>query len=240
MVDDTELERLYDYPPDLDRAWVQTNFVSSVDGAVAVDGLSAGLSSPADKKVFSLGRDLADVVLVGWGTASAEGYRGVKRTEVRRERRARLGLSPLPPIAVVTARGSVAPDAPIVTDTTVPPIVVTTASAPADRRAALASAGADVIVAGAETVDLRFALAALAERGLRRVTCEGGPRLLGALVEADLVDQMCLTVSPVLAGGGAGRIATGAPTSVPVGLDLASVLTDNGFLMLRYRRACRP
>ncbi|GLZ38972.1 pyrimidine reductase family protein [Actinokineospora sp. NBRC 105648] len=235
MVDDTELERLYDYPDDLDRAWVQVNFVSSADGAAAVGGVSAGLSSPADKRIFALGRDLADVLLVGWGTANAEGYRGVRPDEVDTARRARLGRAPLPPIAVVTARGSVPPDAPLITDTRVPPIIVTTEAAPADRRDAWRAAGADVVVAGESEVDLAVALAALSERGLRRVSCEGGPTLFGAMIAANLVDQLCLTVAPLLAGGKAGRIAVG-PQAVPVGLALASVLTEADYLMLRYRR----
>nr|WP_245572570.1 pyrimidine reductase family protein [Actinokineospora enzanensis] len=237
-MDDTELERLYDYPAELDRAWTQVNFVSSADGAVAVAGLSAGLSSPGDKRIFSLGRDLADVILVGWGTASAEGYRGVKRTELRAERRARLGLRPLPPIAVVSGRASIPPDSPLITDTTVPPIVITSGAAPAPRLADLRAAGAEVIVAGESTVDPRVALAELSARGLRRVDCEGGPTLFGTLIAADLVDQLCLTVSPVLAGGVVGRIAAGA-VAEPVGMELASVLAEGGFVMLRYRRAGR-
>jgi riboflavin biosynthesis pyrimidine reductase len=176
-------------------------------------------------------------VLVGWGTARDERYRGIKSTELRRERRSRLGLAPVPPIAVVTGRCSVEPDSPLVTDTLVPPIIVTTESAPLDRRKALTAAGADVIVAGDEQVDARAALVELAVRGLRRVCCEGGPQLFGALIEADLVDQLCLTVSPLLAGGHAGRISLGTPPETPRRLALASVLTEDGFLMLRYRRA---
>ncbi|MCG8919338.1 pyrimidine reductase family protein [Actinokineospora sp. PR83] len=236
VVDDTALERLYDYPEDLDRPWVQVNFVTSADGAVAVDGHSAGLSGPADKKVFALGRDFADVVLVGWGTARDEGYRGLKRTETRTDRRLRRGLAELPPIAVVTPRCSVPPDSPLLTDTTVPPIVITTGASAAADRAALAEAGADVVVAGERELDPVAALAALDERGLRRVCCEGGPRLFGDLIAADLVDQLCLTVAPLLAGGGVDRIAGGGPVPVPRRLALASVLSDDGFLMLRYRR----
>jgi riboflavin biosynthesis pyrimidine reductase len=235
-VDDAGLERLYDYPPSPDGPWVQVNFVSSADGAISVEGHSAGLSSPADKRIFALGRDLADVVLVGAGTAGAEGYRGVKRTEVRAERRARLGRSEVPPIAVVTRRCSVAPDWPLVTDTVVAPIVLTCAAAPAQRREALAAAGADVVVAGDHTVDLAAALGELAGRGLRRINCEGGPHLFGELIAEDLVDQLCLTVSPLLVSGDAARSAIGLPPAAPLGLDLVSVLTQDGQLMLRYRR----
>lgn len=232
---DRELEEIYAYPPDLSRPWVQVNFVASTDGAATVAGRSAGLSSPADKKIFTLGRDLADVVLVGAGTALVEGYRGIKRTERRTERRARLGLSETPPVAIVTGRCSVLPDSPLVTDTRVPPIVLTCRRAPADRRAALVDAGVDVVLAGEDTVDLRRAIDAMNERGLRRVCCEGGPTVFGGLVAAGLVDQLCLTVAPLLAAGDAPRIATGAG-GAPVGMRLASALRAGDYLMLRYRK----
>lgn len=234
---DRELEEIYDYPPGLDRAWVQVNFVSSADGAATASGRSHGLSSPADKKIFALGRDLSDVVLVGAGTAIVEGYRGVKRTEVRAERRARLGLSDIPPVAVVTGRCSVGPQTPLVADTRVPPIVLTTEAAPKSRRTDLEAAGAEVVIVGEDLVDLDRALDALAERGLLRVCCEGGPHLFSELIANDLVDQLCLTIAPLLAGAGAPRIAEGIDRPEPLGLRLASVLTEDGFLMLRYRRA---
>jgi riboflavin biosynthesis pyrimidine reductase len=236
-VDDRALEELYAYPTGLTQPFVQVNFVASADGAATVSGRSHGLSSPADKKVFALGRDLADVVLVGAGTALAEGYRGVRRTEVRAERRARLGLSEVPPIAVVTGRGSVPPSSPLITATAVPPIVITSELSSLAWRKEVAEAGADVIVAGEDRVDVQLALAELGERELFRVCCEGGPMLFGDLITAGLVDQLCLTVAPKLAGAGAVRIATGLPAAEPIDLSLESVLADEGFLMLRYRRA---
>jgi riboflavin biosynthesis pyrimidine reductase len=235
-VDDRALEDLYAYPTELTRPFVQVNFVASADGAATVSGRSHGLSSPADKKVFALGRDLADVVLVGAGTALAEGYRGIKHTELRASRRSRLGLPDVPPIAVVTGRGSVPPTSPLVTDTAVPPIVLTSDAAPADWRKAMADAGADVVVAGDDRVDPVLAMAALADRGLLRVCCEGGPTLFADLIAADLVDQLCLTVAPLLAGAGAVRVATGLPAAAPTAMTLESVLSDEGFLMLRYRK----
>jgi riboflavin biosynthesis pyrimidine reductase len=187
--------------------------------------------------VFALGRDLADVVLVGAGTALAEGYGAIKHTEVRAERRARLGLSEIPPIAVVTGRGSIPPASPLVTGSRVPPIVVTSEVSPLAWRKEMVAAGAEVVVAGEDRVDMGLTLAALGERGLFRVCCEGGPMLFGDLVADGLVDQLCLTVAPKLAGAGAVRIATGLPASEPMDLSLESVLADEGFLMLRYRRA---
>ncbi|HEX6354086.1 pyrimidine reductase family protein [Actinophytocola sp.] len=237
-LDDRALEELYDYPSELTAPFVQVNFVSSADGAATVSGRSRGLSSPADKKVFALGRDLADVVLVGAGTALAEQYQGVKRTELRASRRERLGLSEVPPIAVVTGRGSVPPSSPLITATTVPPILITSESSPVVWRKEVTAAGADVVVAGDERVDAGLALAALADRGLLRVCCEGGPTLFADMIAAGLVDQLCLTVAPLLAGAGAVRIADGLPAEdAPMGLTLESVLADEGFLMLRYRRA---
>lgn len=236
-VDDGALEELYGYPPELTSPYVQVNFVASADGAATISGRSRGLSNPADKKVFALGRDLADVVLVGAGTALAEEYNGVRHTELRAERRSRLGLSEIPPIAVVTGRGSVPPASPLITSVTVPTIVLTSEASPLAWRKEIADAGAEVIVAGEDRVDVALALSELGARGLRRVNCEGGPTLFGDLVAAGTVDQLCLTIAPKLAGAGAVRIATGRPSAAPLDLVLESVLSDEGFLMLRYRRA---
>ncbi|MDX8149600.1 dihydrofolate reductase family protein [Lentzea sp. BCCO 10_0061] len=211
---DTALESLYAYPAD--RTWVTANFVSSVDGAVSVDGRSAGLGSPADRKIYLLGRELADVVMVGAATVLIEGYRGAKRAR------------PLP-IAVVTTRGSLTPDLPLFTDTAVPPIVITTEAA---RMPALP---AEVIIAGDTEVDLSVAVAELAARGLHRINLEGGPRLFGSMVAEGLVDALNLTVAPVLAVGDSSRIAHGAVIP-PVDLALASVLRADDVLLLRYQR----
>ncbi|MEV0697534.1 pyrimidine reductase family protein [Saccharopolyspora sp. NPDC050389] len=233
---DDQLEEFYAYPEQLERPWVRVNFVSSLDGAVTVRGSSRGLSAPIDQRVLGLIRDLSDVVLVGVGTAMVEGYRGVKRNEVRAERRQRLGLSEVPPIALVTARASLPPNSPLLTDTLVPPIVLTCDAAPLSRRTALADAGADVVVAGDERVDLRAVLDALDARGLRRIGCEGGPTLFGNLVDEDLVDELCLTLSPLLASGDAGRIAAGAGVEAPRRMHLRSALHAESLLLLRYAR----
>ncbi|WP_328614927.1 dihydrofolate reductase family protein [Amycolatopsis sp. NBC_00355] len=226
-----DLEAIYAYPATLERAWVQVNFVASADGAVEVDTTSAGLSHAADREVFLLGRDLCDVVLVGAGTARAENYRGVRASAKRLERRRRLGLADVPPIAVVTRTADLDPHSPLFTDTVVAPIVVTTTGADTAHLD-----GTEVVRAGDDDVDLALALRLLAERGLRRVDCEGGPRLFAGLIAADLVDQLCLTVAPLLVAGGAGRIAAGPAPAAPRALALASVLVEDGFTLLRYRR----
>lgn len=228
----TDLEEIYAYPAEPDRAWVQVNFVASADGAVEVDTTSAGLSHAADRRVFLLGRDLADVILVGAGTARAEDYRGVVAGPKRLERRRRLGFTGVPPIAVVTRTADLDPASRLFTETAVPPIVVTTERA---DTAALEAAGAEVLRAGETDVDVPRVLDLLAARGLRRIACEGGPRLFAQLVEADRVDQLCLTVAPMLVAGPASRIAAG-PVAVPRRLALASILVEDGFTLLRYRR----
>ena len=94
---------------------------------------------------------------------------------------------------------------------------------------------ADVIVAGQDTVDLAAAVDALAERGHRRMLAEGGPHLLAQLAGAGLLDELCLTIGPLMAGPGAPRIVAGVPAT-PLPLTLAHVLEDDGFLLCRYIR----
>jgi 5-amino-6-(5-phosphoribosylamino)uracil reductase len=227
VVDDRELAEIYAHPDPGDRCYVRVNFVSSADGAVTVGGKSGGLSSPADRKVFGLLRRFCDVVLVGAGTVRAENYRGARKPS--------LGRPHPPPIAVVTASAELEPSSPLFTDTTVAPIVITIEAAPAANRARLAEAGATVVVVGEHMVAADAVLALLAELGLRRVLCEGGPRLFGALIADDAVDEICLTMAPVLAGGDAGRISFGAPTPERR-MRLASALAADDSLLLRYQR----
>lgn len=226
---EAELEQLYRYP----EQWVAVNFVSSVDGAVELAGRSAGLSTAPDRVVYQLGSDLADAVLLGAGTATIEQFHGIRPDEQTSQRRTRHGLSPVPPIAVVTSGDSLPANAPVLTDVLTPSIVLTCEAAPAAARQAWADAGAIVLTVGYEAVDLPRAVAALGERGLTRIDCEGGPHLFGGLLAAGLVDELRLTLSPMLLSGTADRIAVG--TSIdPARLTLASVLTDADSLLLRY------
>lgn len=229
-VAERELERLYGYP---DRRWLAVNFVSSADGAVELDGRSAGLSNPADRRVYRLGSDLADVVLLGAGTATIEEFRGVHPDEQAAQRRRRHGLSEIPPIAVVTTGRTLPPDAPVIAEARTPTIVITCTAAPPKLRAAWTSAGATVLIAGEDTVDVTAAVGALVALGLTRIDCEGGPRLFDSLIEAGLVDELRLTISPLLVSGMADRIACGAGV-VPTALELASVLAEGDTLLLRY------
>ena len=230
-VDDEQLLSWYAMP-ERPEGWVRFNFVASADGAATVQGRSGGLGNAADFRVLHLLRRLADVLLVGAGTIRAEGYGGDLVGDDGRTWRLEHGLSPHPPVAVVSGRLDLDPGAPLFTEAVARPIVVTTVQADAERRRALARV-ADVVDAGEATVDPVAAMRALAERGLVRVLSEGGPTLLGSFQQADTLDDLCLSLSPVLVGGTAPRIAVGAGEHLRR-LQLAHVLEGEGLLLLRY------
>ena len=225
----------------LDVGGVRANFVCSVDGAVTASGLSRGLQTPGDNRVFAALRDLADVVLVGARTATAEGYRALRRTGKSAARRTDRGLHPQLPIALVSRSLVLDPAAELFTaaDPSARTIVLTCAGADPSRRAALAQV-ADVIDCGEQELDLAAACAALRARGLRRILCEGGPSLLASLAAAGLLDELCLSVSPLLTGPGAGRIVTGSPWPDTLALRLVGLLEEDGAFFSRYAAAGRP
>ncbi|SMH39676.1 Pyrimidine reductase, riboflavin biosynthesis [Rathayibacter oskolensis] len=214
--------------------WLRVNFVSSIDGAVTRDGVSGALGGEADLRVFDLLRRLADVVLVAAGTVRTEGYGPMVLGDDAAAARAAAGLPPHPVFAVVSGSLDLDPRSRLFTEAPVRPIVVTTGASDRRRRAELAEV-ADVLVCGEEALDASRMRDALAERGLTRVHCEGGPGLLGTLLAADAVDELCLTLSPTLEAGAAGRIARGA---LPEGRQqrLAHVLASGDTLLLRYLR----
>jgi riboflavin biosynthesis pyrimidine reductase len=206
-----------DLPEARGRPAVRLNMITSVDGATTVAGVSGGLGGPADKRVFSVLRSLADAVLVAAGTARAEAY----------------GPSPVL-IAVVSRSCMLDWQAPFFTAASVRPIVVTVADAPSDNRDRAAEV-ADVVIAGEHSVDMRRAIDALGERGARSVLAEGGPSLNGQLAAAGLLDELCLSVSPGLVGGDSKRILSGPALDVPARCELRSVCEEDGYLFLRYR-----
>jgi riboflavin biosynthesis pyrimidine reductase len=245
-LDDRELAARYRHQDRPGEAcWLRANMVASLDGAATLGGRSGGLSGGADQQVFAMLRALADVILVGAETARVEGYRPVRpRTEGVRWAWLRAGRAPSPPIAVVTRRLDLDLASPLLAASPAHArtIVITTEAAPPGRRAA-AAAAADVIVAGQQSVDIRAAVGALAARGHRQILTEGGPYLLNQIIEAGLLDELCLTLSPLLAGPGASRIVAGpAPPHPPGGgtsaheLRLAHVLAGDGHLLCRYLR----
>ncbi|WP_086831842.1 pyrimidine reductase family protein [Streptomyces sp. NRRL B-24572] len=223
--------------PEGDDPWLRANMVSSLDGAGQHEGRSQPLSSEADMRIFGILRGLADVVVVGAETVRLEGYRPARAREAFAVRRAAAGQGPAPVIAVASASLNLDFSLPLFTEPLVPTLVLTGAAAPPERIEAARAAGAVVLIAGdGPGVEPARAVAALAERGLRRQLTEGGPRLLGQFVAAEVLDELCLTVSPTMTAGDAQRIAGGPSVAVPTRFQVASVMEQDGFLFTRYRR----
>lgn len=231
-LDDEAIAELYALPA---TPWLRVNFVASLDGAVEVGGVSRPLSSPADQRVMELLRTQCDALLLGAGTLRTERYGPIVLPGPRRRWRGDHGLAEHPTVVVVSGSLNLDPAAPAFAAAPTRPIVLTTTTTPAASGKAMAAV-ADVISTGNRTVDLADAVAQLHDRGLRRILCEGGPHLFGALAAADLVDEVCLTVSPLLAGPGAGRITAGA-TGPLRPMTLRHVLAAGDHLLLRYLRA---
>ncbi|MEU8955200.1 pyrimidine reductase family protein [Streptomyces sp. NPDC048518] len=231
-----ELADAYAYPAG-EATWLRANMVSTLDGAAHHDGRSHPISGDTDMRIFGTLRSLADAVIVGAETVRKEGYRPAKARAAFEERRAAAGQSPAPAIVVVSAGLDLDFSLPLFTAPLTPTLLVTGAAAPAERIAAAEKAGAVVLIAGeGATVEPERVAPALAERGLTRLLTEGGPRLLGQFVAAGALDELCLTVSPMLTSGDAQRIAGGSALTVPDRFALTSVLEEAGFLFTRYRR----
>lgn len=212
----------------------RVNFISSLDGAATHDGLSGGLNNAADKVVFDTLRMLSDVVVVGAGTIRAEGYGDIRLEPDAVAWRRSEGLVEQPAISIVSSNLDISPAHPIFETTGPRPMVITHAASPADRRTALAEV-ADVLVCGEEAVDMPLMVHTLAAAGYPQILCEGGPHLFGALIEADCVDELCLTLSPALEGGPAGRIAQGGRQATRR-MALLHTFAVEDMLFLRFER----
>jgi riboflavin biosynthesis pyrimidine reductase len=225
-LDDAGLVEAYRLPA---GRHLRVNFIASLDGAITLQGRSEGLGSPGDKRVFDLLRALSDAVLVGHGTASAEGYGPITATTRVGRLRATLGRPVTAPIAVVSRRASLAPGDRLAVPST---ILITCAAADRDRRAALEAAGVQVLVCGEDDVDLPTALDRLAALGHEQVLCEGGPQLFHAALSAGVVDELDLSIAPALVGG-EWRLLP-AELSPALRLDLLQLLEEDGMLFARY------
>ena len=208
---------------------LRMDFITSLDGSVAVAGRSRGLQSPGDQRVFRVLRALADVVLVGHGTASAEGYGPVGAGSALGRLRAELGRPPVVPIAVVSRRASLAPGDRLAVPGT---LLVTCAAADAARRTALTDTGVDVLVCGEDDVDLAAALDALAGRGRAQVTYGGAPQLQVTALAAGVVDELDLELAQRL-GGALARLLD-VPLTDVVPTELRQLLEEDGVLFARY------
>lgn len=210
---DDQLIELYQGPAS--GPWVRANFVQSVDGAITLGDTSSGLTTPLDQRVLKLLRLLSDVVLVGASTIRAEDYIGIRFSDAGSARRRDWGMPAVPPIAVVSGRADLDPESRLLTDTLVPTIILTTSSAATSAKKNLQAAGAVVIELGDSSIDSTSIIEALGEMGLNSVICEGGPTLTGQLAADHVLDELCLTTVPTIAGGPAGRVTHGRLASLP-------------------------
>lgn len=208
--------------------------VSSADGAVAVDGLSGGLGGPADVLALSRLRAANDVSLVGAGTVREEGYGPMTGSAERRADRAARGLRPAARLAIVTRSAMLDPQLRVFSDPSEPPLILTSRAADPAALAALEDR-AEIHVVGSDHLDVRDMLGTLASLGLRRVVCEGGPRLVQQLLAAGVIDEAFLTIAPLFVGGPVRRVITG-DREHPTPLELVSVYEHDGDLLLRYQR----
>lgn len=213
---------------------LRANMVASVDGAAALDGRIGALTGPADFELLVLLRSLCDVLLVGAATVRAEGYGPVRSRAALAGVRRENGQLPSPRLAVVTRGIDLDLTSPAFTEAPERPIIITTEAA--GERLTEARAVAEVLVTGETSVDLRSAREQLVGLGLARILSEGGPRVLAELYADDLVDELCLAVSPIVTGGYGPRLTDGPALPVPRALRLALACERDGFLFLRYAR----
>lgn len=217
--------------PHPDRPWLMLNMVTSADGATSADSVSGGLSGPEDRQVFAAIRAVADVIVVGAETVRREGYGPPRASPEVAASRVGRSQAPRPRLAVVSGSLELDFTSPMFVDHP-PPTLFTVADPPADRLAQ-AEAVADVHRLGADRVDLVEAMGRIGQTGAGVVLAEGGPSLNGQLLAAGLLDELCWTISPTLAGGDSPRMARGAPPQLDR-LRLDRVLAQDHKLFLRY------
>ncbi|WP_132991916.1 pyrimidine reductase family protein [Gordonia zhaorongruii] len=214
-------------------AGVRTNMVMGLDGSASFHGRVGPLSSPADRDLFHALRALADVVLVGASTARAENYGPVKFSEsiAALRSRTRPGLAPVPRLAIVTASCRL-PHRCLNLPPEQRPFVITSGGADTSS----VDGHAEIIVAGADEVDLSTAVAELRSLGLHRIHCEGGPTLLDGLTEADLLDELCITLTPQLTAEPVGSSGGTSALAAPRTFRRKHAIAHDDDLFLRYIR----
>ena len=214
----------------LARPRVAVNYAVTADGAVSLeDGKSGGIGDDGDLAVFKALRDRVDAVLAGTSTVAVEGYHRIIRDPVRQEQRVARGLAPNP-LAVLISRSGVLPlEAPMLNDADQEIVAFVPTGTP--QCSAL-----NVEQVELASVTPTEALEHLGRRGVKSVRCEGGPKLVAALAAEDLIDDLFVTIAPILAGGGAMGISNGPSLQSPAQLTLSHMAERNGSLFVRWTR----
>jgi len=212
-----------------DRPFVFVNMVATADGRAAVSGSTRSLGSEADLELLLELRSMADAVLIGTGTVRAEGYDRLVRSEERRARRIAAGLAPDPVAVLISRRSDIPWEAGLFQAPEQPVLIYTgVESSPPDVPAPV-----EVVVV--DDPAPATALADLRRRGVRALGCEGGPTLLGALVAAGVVDELFLTIVPLLTGDEAEpTIVAGGTLPQPAEMELLGTLRSGSELFMRY------
>lgn len=230
---EANLTDLFALPPE---PHLRVNMVTSLDGAAVVDGKVGALTGPADQELLTTLRCLADVVLVGAGTIRDERYGPITLPDDSwRQYRLDGGYTEVPGLAVLSRSLDLDPSWSMFTEAETRPIIITCVKAEQDRQDALSEV-AEIVYAGEEDVDLGRALTELHDRGLHRVLSEGGPEILAAMFADDLVDELCLAISPMLIGKADKRIISGLPDG-PIRLQRKTTMTAEDFIFQLYTRA---
>ncbi|WP_421119581.1 dihydrofolate reductase family protein [Aquihabitans daechungensis] len=225
-------------PAPAGRPWIALNMVTSTDGAISIEGRSGSLGGEADHEVFRAIRGIGDVIVAAGGTVRAEAYGPPKPSEAVRAARLARGQAERPRMAVVSGSLDLDETSPYFTEAWEPPLVYTAASAPADRVAALRRV-AEVVVAGVQSVDLAAMARHLGSLGTACAVVEGGGILNGHLLGADLIDELNLTLAPMVVGGDSHRVVV-STLEHPRHLSLAHLWEADGSLLARYVRPDAP
>jgi riboflavin biosynthesis pyrimidine reductase len=203
-----------DREPLSDRPYISSVMIASIDGAIDIEGTSRKLGNETDTALLLMMRQQSDAVLVGARTASLEQYKPSRMEQLR---------------MVIASRNPQEDwDRPLwQSDRT---ILLTTTNA------INVPGHVDALRCGKDTIDLALAMRELRARGIRRIACEGGPRLNGAMLDADLFDESCLTIAPFMVGGNSARVVQGGSETQRT-FRLAHALSHEDCLYIRYVRA---
>lgn len=233
--DEVDLADAY-RPPTIppDRPFVRCNMISTLDGAVSLNGASGMLGGPPDRRVFQVLRSLADVILVGAGTVRAERYGPARLDDVLRAQREDRGQPAVPPIAVITGSVNIDWSGRFFVEAEQRPIIFTTRSTVKSARAAGGHI-ADVIAAGEVRVEIPAVVDHLHRAGHRSILLEGGPGINAEVVAAGLLDELCLTLAPMLVAGAGPRVLAGSELVPPLRLQIVHLLEEDGFCFYRLR-----
>ncbi len=211
------------------RPRVVAIMVASIDGRATVSGRSGGLGHPEDRALLRGLRAAADCVLAGTGTLAAERYANLLDPEQRAARTA-AGRAAHPIVATFSRGGDFPWTVPVFGEEGVPKQLY------AEQPVAIPDAAVETTL---QVTDggFRGALEHLhAERGVRSVACEGGPAVLRTLLAEELVDDLLLTLAPLVVAGDGPTSLTGDSLEPPSKLRLAGARRADDHLFLHYTR----